>query len=128
MEGAVEAVRPLTGLRAVLVDDDQSLLNALTRLLRDAGCEVTAFDRFEDAKRHLASIQVPDVLITDVRLGAFNGLQLALMRKVDHPEMTTVVLTGYDDPVLRKDAEAAGALYVNKATLPSGLIEALRRR
>jgi len=120
--------RPLGGRRAVLVDDDRQLLNVMRSLLQDAGCDVIAFDHFSDAKKHLTTDASPDILITDVRLGAFNGLQLALMARLEHPEMTTIVMTGYDDPVLRRDAERAGAVYLVKPVSPESLIDALRAR
>ena len=50
-----------------------------------------------------------DALITDVRLGAFNGLQLAVMARDTHPEIRVIVFSGFDDPVLRSDAEHIGA-------------------
>lgn len=39
--------------------------------------------------------------------------------------MTAVVMTGYDDVVLKKDAEAVGAHYVVKPILVSDLIDLL---
>jgi DNA-binding NtrC family response regulator len=106
----------------VLVDDDDALLRALATGLELSGCIVTAFDRFEDAKKHLASA-VPDALITDVRLGGSNGLHLVVMSKLKHPEMVAVVMTGYDDVVLKKDAEAVGAHYVVKPVLVADLVD-----
>jgi two-component system C4-dicarboxylate transport response regulator DctD len=112
----------LNGRRVVVVDDDEALLRVLTTGLELSGYSVTAFDRFEDAKKHLAAV-VPDVLITDVRLGGSNGLHLVVMSKLRHPEMVAVVMTGYDDVVLRKDAEAAGAHYVVKPILVADLVD-----
>jgi DNA-binding NtrC family response regulator len=119
---------PLRGRRAVVVDDDRQMLRYLSMLLEDAGCTVSAFDRFEDAKKHLASVAAPDILLTDVRLGAHNGLQLAVLGKLKHPEMLTVVVTAFDDPVLKKDAERAGARYLIKPVSPSELIDLLSVR
>ena len=112
----------LRGRHVVIVDDDESLLKVLATGLEHAGCNVTAFGRFDEAKRYLAAT-TPDILLTDVRLGGSNGLHLVVMSKLRHPEMTAVVMTGFDDIVLKKDAEAAGALYVVKPILVSELIE-----
>ena len=54
------------------------------------------------------------MLISDVRLGAFNGLQLVVYAKLEHPDMIAIVLTGFDDPVLRTEAAHAGASYLVK--------------
>ncbi|MNC85437.1 hypothetical protein D3C83_10360 [compost metagenome] len=44
------------------------------------------------------------------------------MTKLRHPEMTAVVMTGYDDVVLKRDAQASGAHYVVKPILASDLV------
>lgn len=121
---AATAPDPLRTRHAVVVDDDESLLRVVTAGLEHAGCIVTAFNRFDDAKKFLSSA-APDILITDVRLGGSNGLHLVVMSKLKHPEMSAVVMTGYDDVVLKKDAEAAGARYVVKPFMISDLLELL---
>jgi DNA-binding NtrC family response regulator len=112
--------------KILIVDDDPSLLEALERALRDAGEEVVAHGSFEDARRALRTTAF-DALITDVRLGAFNGLQLAVMARDAHPEIRVIVFSGFDDPVLRSDAEHIGALYLVKPVTSSQLLEILRR-
>ena len=97
----------------LIVDDDEAVLDMFTGILRTAGHEVTAFNRFETARAYLVAAK-PDVLISDVRLGAFNGLQLVVFAKLQHPEMIAIVLTGFDDPVLRTEAAHAGASYLVK--------------
>src|SRR5688500_18062499 len=121
---AAVAPERLHGRRVVLVDDDEALLRVLATGLELSGCVVTAFERFDEAKKHLGT-EVPDILITDVRLGGSNGLHLVVMSKLRHPEMVAVVMTGYDDVVLKKDAEAAGAHYVVKPLLLADLVELL---
>src|SRR5207253_7735839 len=98
-----------------------------TGILRLAGHHVTSFSRFENAKAFLATSK-PDVLISDVRLGAFNGLQLIVFAKMQHPEMIAVVLTGYDDPVLRTEAAHAGASYLVKPIDADRLLEVVSPR
>ena len=100
-------------MHVLLVDDDLTVLRMMTGWLTFAGHEVVPCTTFESAKRALAT-ETPDLLVTDVRLGAFNGLQLVVLAKVDHPEMRAIVLTGYDDPVLREEATATGASFLVK--------------
>jgi DNA-binding NtrC family response regulator len=116
---------PAQHRHVMLVDDDESLLRLVTAWLKTAGYEVEAFDHFETAKTRLKDF-TPDVLITDVRLGDFNGLQLVMFAKLEHPEITAVVLTGFEDPVLRRDASAAGATYLVKPVRTEQLLEAIR--
>jgi len=111
--------------RVMLVDDDESLLHLVTDWLKAGGYDVEAFGQFDEARARL-KVFTPDVLISDVRLGDFNGLQLVMYAKSEHPEITAVVLTGFEDPVLRKDAAAAGAAYMVKPVKPEQLLAAIR--
>jgi DNA-binding response OmpR family regulator len=111
--------------KVLIVDDDVSLLEAVRRGFEDAGLEVTACSAFEEGRRALRS-QRYDALITDVRLGAFNGLQLAVVARLDYPDIRLIVFSGFDDPVLRAEAEHAGARYVVKPVQVAELISMLR--
>ena len=114
-------------LRILIVDDDVSLLDAMQRALRDAMRTVVACDSFEKARQMLKD-QTFDALITDVRLGAFNGLQLAVMARDMYPDMSLIVFSGFDDPVLRADAEQIGATYLVKPVGSADLIKLLDKR
>jgi len=113
-----------TALRILIVDDDTGLLEAMQRSLRDSVRTVVACDSFEKARQMLKD-QAFDALITDVRLGAFNGLQLAVMARDMYPVMRLVVFSGFDDPVLRADAEQIGAIYLVKPVASSELLRLL---
>lgn len=98
----------------LVVDDDLTLLDALEAAFKEAGdLKISALASFDDAKRILRT-EPFDVLITDVRLGAFNGLQLAVQARDVNPRIRLIVFSGYDDPVLRQDAERLGAVYLIK--------------
>lgn len=99
--------------RVLIVDDEPALLDALKIALERGDCDVTACRTFEDARQQLLSEDF-DVLVTDVRLGAFNGIQLAVVARDRNPAMKIVVFSGYDDPVLRSEAANLGATYLVK--------------
>ena len=112
----------------LIVDDDLSLLDALESALKQAGQrEVVALGAFADARRALHTDRF-DVLITDVRLGAFNGLQLAVLARDQNPEIQLIVFSGFDDPVLRQEAERLGAVYLVKPVTSRQLLELIRNR
>jgi DNA-binding NtrC family response regulator len=115
-----------TKLRLLIVDDDVSLLDAMQRSLRESVQTVIACDTFEKARQILRD-QTFDALITDVRLGAFNGLQLAVMARDMYPDMRLIVFSGFDDPVLRSDAEQIGAVYLVKPVVSSELLKLLEQ-
>ena len=95
-----------TKLRLLIVDDDVNLLDAMQRSLRESVQTVIACDSFEKARQILRD-QTFDALITDVRLGAFNGLQLAVMARDMYPDMRLIVFSGFDDPVLPSPGQRA---------------------
>ena len=117
-------------LRAVpsllLVDDDVPLLTALSRYLADRGFAVASSSAFDDARHHIVAAR-PDIVVTDVRLGAFNGLQLALLARDVRPDARIVVFSGYDDPVLKEEARRIGATYMVKPVSGQALIRELLR-
>jgi len=49
-----------------------------------------------------------------VRLGDFNGLQLAILARQRYPNARIVVMSAWDDPVLKRDAAQCGASYLVK--------------
>jgi DNA-binding NtrC family response regulator len=117
------ALKPSRG-HAVVVDDDASVLRLLKDLLASAGFEVEAFNDFQAAKERLKSGGV-DVLVTDVRLGAFNGLQLVVRAKTTSPDVIAIVLTGFDDSVLHQDAVGVGAHFLLKPIRVEQLLQLL---
>ena len=62
-----------------------------------------------------------------MRLGAFNGLQLAVMARDMYPNMRLIVFSGFDDPVLSADAEQIGATYLVKPVVSGELLKMLDR-
>jgi two-component system response regulator PilR (NtrC family) len=111
--------------KILIVDDDPSLLEALERSFIEAGQDVVAHDSFEEARRVLQTTRF-DALITDVRLGAFNGLQLAVIGRDTYPDIRLIVFSGFDDPVLRTEAEHVGATYMVKPVTGAKLLEVLQ--
>ena len=99
--------------RVFVVDDEPALAESLKLGLQVHGNDVEMSRSFEDARRRLL-VETFDVLITDVRLGAFNGLQLAVIARGNNPAMRIVVFSGFDDPVLREEARALNATYLVK--------------
>ena len=108
----------------VVVDDDHSTLRSLECWLTDAGYDVVGSTRYEDARSYLASHK-PDILLTDVRLGDFNGLQLALFVKGGNPDAVAIVFYDDDDPVLAGEAARCGARFVRRPESSDGLLACL---
>jgi two-component system response regulator YesN len=107
--------------RVLLVDDEPGLLEALRLALTRAGCEVTACRTFDDAREKLLTEDF-DVLVTDVRLGAFNGIQLAVIARNQMRDMRIIVFSGFDDPVLKEEITSLGAKFLLKPVTAEGLL------
>jgi CheY-like chemotaxis protein len=110
--------------KVLLVDDDTATRVGLAELLAEAGYATVAVATFEEGLRALR-FDTPDLLIADVRLGAFNGLQLLVSSPRPVP---AIIITGFADPVLESDARQHGADYVLKPVSPPVLLEMVRRR
>jgi len=97
----------------LIVDEDEQMLGLIGHWLDDAGYEVMACSRFETARDVMMS-HPPDALVTDLRLGAYNGLQLALRASQSGPGTAVLVMSAYDDVVSRRDAAAFGGRFMLK--------------
>ncbi|HEY3884700.1 MAG TPA: hypothetical protein VGL62_05800, partial [Vicinamibacterales bacterium] len=78
---------------------------------------------FARAKEVLDST-TPDLLITGMRLGAHNGLHLAIRTHFQHPKARVLVTHPTEDPVAESEARHHGAGFIaapltNPAFLPS---------
>jgi len=105
--------------KVLIVDDDKTTREGLAELLEESGYQATAVGTFEEATRELRS-NPPDLLIADVRLGPFNGLQLVISSPRPIP---AIIITGFADPVLEADAKRRGADYVLKPVSPTRLLD-----
>ena len=97
-------------MRVLVVDDDAAYLSAYATILTADGHDVVTCADFDEGRRRLAHHDF-DALITDVRLGAYNGLHLIALAATS---MIKIALSAFDDPVIRRDAEQAGARFVVK--------------
>jgi len=111
-------------MRALLVDDDPAVVSIGRRWLTEAGYDVRTSTDFRDAVTELKTNAV-DAVIVDVRLGEFNGLQLAHLARQFRASARIVVISGWDDPVLKREAACLGAPYLVKPFSASDLLTAL---
>lgn len=90
------------------------------------GLDVATAETFAQARAHMAR-RPPDVLVTAVKLGEYNGLHLVLRGKAERPDMTAIVTCPDRDPVLAAEAEAMGATFVELPTSAEEIRAALLR-
>ena len=109
----------------VLVGNDDGRRNALGDALQQYGFEVVVFQEFRPARRYL-ELHSPRALVTDIRLGAFNGLHLVLLAREWTPQTTAFVYSAHDDRATREDAASCGAVYVSLEDVLPLLVPMLR--
>jgi DNA-binding response OmpR family regulator len=103
--------------RILLVEPDSRWSAATERLLSEAGYLTMSVRTFDDATRQLA-VDGPDLLVTAVRLGAFNGLHLVLRGRGDNPYLPMIVTGEEQDPLLADEVTRYGARFVPKSVEP----------
>jgi DNA-binding NtrC family response regulator len=113
--------------RVMIVDDDVELLTAIGSLVASWGHTVVPFNKFDDARDRLLAGVDADTMLVDVRIGSFNGLHLIHLARKLNPGMTVIAMTGFDDPVLRAEAEKVGATFLLKPVAPQELQKRLFR-
>ncbi len=102
-----------TGQRVLVVDSDAIDRITTVAALREAEYDVVETGTFDRARSLLLSHQ-PDLLITDVRLGAFNGLQLLTGRSLEQAAIPAIVTNAYPDAVLESEARMLGCPFLVK--------------
>ncbi len=107
----------------LLVGRSGGVASTLASDLASAGYQTLVASEFGEAKALLA--KRPSVLITEIKLGAYNGLHLAIRARALG---TPALVIGEPDPVLEADAKRQRALYVTPPIDPQrvlGLISEL---
>jgi two-component system nitrogen regulation response regulator GlnG len=91
-----------------VVDDDRAVRFVLATALRDAGHDVSEFADAETARRAMRH-EIPDLLISDVRLPGDDGLALLRETKSAHPNLPVIVMSAFTDVATTAAAYREGA-------------------
>src|SRR5688572_2521130 len=110
--------------KILVVDDDNAAVLGLVELLRGAGYQPVGARTLEAGKKALID-EAPDLLIADVRLAAFNGLQLIVTNPRPIP---VIVITGFPDPSLEAEALRLGAEFLLKPVSPRDLLRLIAQK
>lgn len=93
----------------LVVEDDQSFLNRLSRALTSRGFDVQTADNVDDG---IAIIRrsPPAFAVVDMRLNGGNGLEVLEVLSEARPDARSVVLTGYGNLATAVTAVKLGAI------------------
>jgi two-component system nitrogen regulation response regulator GlnG len=79
-----------------IIDDDKSIRWVVEKALQKARIETRSF---ADSKELLNALQddLPDALLTDIRMPGMGGLELLGRIQTDHPDLPVIVMTAHSD-------------------------------
>ena len=111
----------------LVVDDEKSILDLAAAALEKAGHDVRCEMTMTDALRQVRSSDL-DVVLTDLRIGDEDGLELCEQAIALRPDIPVVVMTGYSTIEAAIGALRAGAYdFITKPLEPEALEAAVRR-
>jgi FixJ family two-component response regulator len=110
LEGEVPKRKPLISV----VDDDESVREATTGLMRSVGYSVVAFPCAEDFLQSQEMTRTT-CLIADVNMPGMSGLDLHRQLSASGKPFPTILITAYPDERVRQGAMSAGVIcYLTK--------------
>jgi CheY-like chemotaxis protein len=107
-------------LVVLAVNANQAALSATKEILESSGYLVVCASDYGEAKQRLAD-SPPDLLVTAVKLGAYNGLQLVI-RASTNPKIPAIVTGDRGDTALQNEAEKLNAVYLPEPVERDSLI------
>jgi putative nucleotidyltransferase with HDIG domain len=123
---AVEAI-PSTLPRILIVDDDESVRDVISVLLREEGYNCVIATGAEMAL-DLASEEETPLVISDMKMPGRDGLWLLENFRARYPDTSVIMLTGYGDTEAAVDCLRRGAVdYLLKPPKLTDLIRAIER-
>lgn len=115
---------PPRSRRVLLVETDGGVRRALAAAL-SSNAIVEAHARFEGARGRLEAF-APDLVVANLRLGAFNGLHLAYLIRRERFAARVLVFAEQPHRGIQRDVQQSGAFFEQTARLPVVLQSYLR--
>ncbi len=117
------------GQRVLYIDDDESLVFLVQRLLERRGFRISGYTNQGEALAALrADPHLFDLVVSDYNMPGMSGLDVARAVRAIRPDLPVALASGFIDEELRAQAGAAGVReLVFKADTAEGLCEALAR-
>ncbi|WP_460144811.1 HD domain-containing phosphohydrolase [Pseudomonas sp. S2_A02] len=114
--------------KLLLVDDEESILNSLRRLLRGQPYEVLLATSGAQALEIMAQ-QPIDLVMTDARMPNMDGATLLAQVHQRYPDTTRIMLTGYADPsaIIKAINEGQIHRYISKPWHDEEMLLTLRQ-
>src|ERR1700680_3640073 len=110
----------------VIVDDDESVRNALQGLMKVVGLPARSFasaeEFLESGQQHHTAC-----LVADIRMAGMSGLELQARLNAEHCRIPIIFITAHGDEKMRMRALRAGAVeFMAKPFNDEALLESVR--
>ena len=115
-------------MKVFLVDDDNSVRKALTRLIRAAGYEIETFASAQDFFKSKPEAAGVACLVLDVSMPGLNGLELQQALRAANVTIPIIFITGHGDIPMSVKAMKAGAVdFLPKPVRQEALLPAIEQ-
>jgi two-component system, cell cycle sensor histidine kinase and response regulator CckA len=123
---SVAVVQPAAPGRVLVVDDDDSVREFVTRALKEAGYEITSAGSGPEAIRLADESAGFDMLLTDMMMPRMSGADLAGLLRQQRPGLKVLYLTGYSDRLFgAKNVLWTDEAFLEKPCSVESLLEAV---
>ena len=110
-----------------IVDDDKSIRWVLEKALQKASVVTRCFSNAADLLKELA-LELPQVLITDIRMPGMDGFELLKKVQQDYPALPVIIMTAHSDLESAVSAFHGGAFeYLPKPFDINEVVETVHR-
>jgi FixJ family two-component response regulator len=105
-----------------VVDDDDSVRRALSRLLRGSNFDVLTYGSGREFINSLRGHR-PDCVILDFQMPELTGADVQCLLSLAEIQLPVIIMTAYDHPVIREECLRRGAIaFVAKCDLQDRLV------
>lgn len=116
--------------KVIVVDDEPAALVLLCSIIEKKCPDYQVVATAENGREGLEKVDelLPDLVISDVSMPIMNGIQLVSAIKEKHPEILSLIVSGYSEFEYAKAALQSGVCdYILKPVIPSEMKKTLDR-
>lgn len=116
--------------KLILVDDEEEVRQGIIQKIEWEKYGFEIIGEVENGREALDLIEknIPDVVITDIKMPIMDGLELSSILKENFPVIKIIILTGFDEFKYAKQAINYGVVeYALKPVLPKDMVELLKK-
>ncbi|MDO6461331.1 nitrogen regulation protein NR(I) [Granulosicoccaceae sp. 1_MG-2023] len=119
----------MTDEKVWIIDDDQSIRWVLDKAFQKSDMEVRSFASADEVIHTLQyNPELPDVIVSDVRMPGTDGLNFLRQFREDHPDLPIIIMTAHSDLGSAVSAYESGAFeYIPKPFDVDEVIELTHR-